>query len=80
MGGVQDDGVTKMAIFMYGNWTENGKYEIKLTKIGEKLILNQNLFDGERILPYFGDGNPEMEGRVRPPLYTKRNTDSLIEW
>ena len=31
------------------------------------MALNQNLFDGERILLYFGDGNPEIEGRVRPP-------------
>ena len=37
MGGVQDDGVTEMAIFMYGNWTENGKFEVKLTKNRRKI-------------------------------------------
>ena len=57
-----------MTIFMCGNWTENGKFEVKLTKNRRNMILNQNLFDGDRILPYFGDENLEMEGRVRPPL------------
>ena len=37
VGGVQDDGVTEMAIFMYGNWTENGKLEVKLTKNRRKI-------------------------------------------
>ena len=36
-GGVQDDRVTEMAIFMYGNWTENGKLEVKLTKNRRKI-------------------------------------------
>ena len=36
-GGVQDDGMTEMAIFMYGNWTENGKLEVKLTKNRRKI-------------------------------------------
>ena len=37
VGGLHDDRVTVMAFFMYGNWTENGKLEVKLTKNRRKI-------------------------------------------